>query len=101
MTKHDHLVLRPLKLAYEGNVERVGKRARRALNFYKQSFWWKTQMPGETQLVNIVLMRSQMQTSPPLGVSLEAICMASGKDACYSCVLRIRVRLHSLNRLIS
>lgn len=37
VTKHDHLVLKPLKLAYGRDVERVWKRTRRALDFYKQS----------------------------------------------------------------
>lgn len=37
VTKHDHLVLKPLKLAYGRDVERVGERARTALDFYKQS----------------------------------------------------------------
>lgn len=37
MTKHDHLALKPLKLAYGRDVERVVERVRRALDFYKQS----------------------------------------------------------------
>lgn len=35
--KHDHLVLKPLKLVYGRNVEKVEERAIRNLDYYKQS----------------------------------------------------------------